>query len=86
MSPNVITLAFTIQTSSVSIATAGDHTASRWVMRRHYNPYSGQEIVQEFEIYFVKSLFCMTKTAALVTTSTLNLSDAVVGTSKTILS
>ena len=86
VSPNAATLAFTIQTSSVTIATPGDHTASRWVKRRHYNPYSGQEIVQEFEIFFVKSLFCRAKTAALLSPSTLNLADAVVGTSKTLLS
>lgn len=37
---DALTLAFPILTSSVSIATPGDYTASRWVRRRHYNPYS----------------------------------------------
>jgi len=81
-----VSLAFDILTSSADIATPGDKIASRWVKRRHYNAYSGQEIVQEFQIYFVKSLYCKAKTASLVTPSTLDLSDAIVGTSKTILS
>jgi len=80
------TLSITIQTSTVSIATPGDSTASRWVKRKHINPYSGQEIVQEFEIFFVVSTYCRTKTAALVSPSTLVLTDAVVGTSTTLLS
>lgn len=84
--PNTSTLAFSIQTNVASIATPGDSIASRWVKRRHYNPYSGQEIVQEMQIFFVKSLFCYQKTAALVSPSTLNLANAIVGTSKTILS
>ena len=79
-------LSFTIRTSTASIATAGDITTSRWVKRRHYNPYSGQEIVQEFQIFFYKSLYCRAKTAAVVSPSTLNLANAVVGTSKTLAS
>jgi len=78
-------LAFSVLTNlPATIATDGDSIASRWVKRRHYNPYSGQEIVQELQIFFVKSTFCYTKTAALVSPSTLNLADAIVGTSKTI--
>ena len=43
--PDATVLSFTIQTSTASIATAGDNTASRWVKRRHYNPYTGEELV-----------------------------------------
>ena len=82
--PDSTVLSFTIQTSAANIATAGDITASRWVKRRHYNPHSGQEIIQEIQVFFYKSLYCRAKTAALVSPSTLNLANAVVGTSKTI--
>ena len=58
-------MAFSIKTSSAAIATPGDTMASRWVKRRTYNGYSGQEIVQEFQIFFVKSTFCRDKTATI---------------------
>lgn len=52
------TLALSIKTTTASIATPGDSIASRWVQRTHYNPHSKETIQQEFQIFFVKSIFC----------------------------
>lgn len=76
--PDAVTLAFSIETTTASIATSGDTIASRWVQRTHYNPYSKETIKQEFQIFFVKSKFCMAKTASLIASS-LDLTDYVVG-------
>jgi hypothetical protein len=78
LSSDAATLAFSIKTTTASIATSGDTIASRWVQRTHYNPYSKETIKQEFQIFFVKSKFCMAKTASLIASS-LDLTDYVVG-------
>lgn len=77
--PNATTLALTIQTAAASIATPGDSIASRWIKRVHFNPYSNEYITQEFQIFFVKSVYCKAKTASLIGASTLVLTDYVVG-------
>jgi len=43
--PDSTVLSFNIKTTSVAIATVGDLTASRWVKRRHFNPYTSEEKV-----------------------------------------
>lgn len=56
LQPKLIYVSFDGKTSSATIATPGDETASRWVKLRHYNPYSGQKIVKLIQIFFNKSL------------------------------
>jgi hypothetical protein len=47
------------------VATPGDHTAVTYVQRSIFNPYSNEKWVQEFPIYFVRSLDCYDRTVSL---------------------
>lgn len=49
----------------IDIATPGDHIAVTYVQRKMFNQYSKEEWVQEFPIYFVKSLDCYDRTVSL---------------------